>query len=642
MPNLKSQVEEFLSFLKSCFLDVELLTGLDMGRCFLEVEQRGRHEGIPFLTKTLPNFYKHVLMCVEKGNFLPIVGFRKRRSGPLPLFLGGLVGMLFDSDGCLRKDRQSAGLGYISQLCGLYYKTEIPYTAEQEMEAGKKFLELEESLEEVVYTGPKSADVEKIIDNAIMLARAIFKDFKVDRNPRHGPGAVAGGEKGFDKYNFEHIQSVDDVFPFEEWFFPTSVESYTHSSFPSKVLFKPKNTELWNIFKRSLKRPVLKEYKLRQSRVCFVNKDSRGPRVISCEPKELQWLQQAIGQSIMRWVENHPLTRGAVNFTDQQINADLALESSKNRRFATLDMADASDRVTMALVRGILPTNLVRLLEASRSLSARLRVPKLEVHLKKFAPMGSACCFPVESIIFFILSAATLMFYRDCTPEAAKRRIYVYGDDLIVRTSDARLIVESLERFQLKFNNSKCFVDGPFRESCGVDAIDGILVTPVRLRTLFPKSRKDVSSIISLTETSNLLFYAGFWNAADWARKRVERILKKPLQYVPYQSGCLGVTGFRSGYQIVPGNKKSKHKVRRIGVGISRRYQAVAIHVTRIATPTETDTSEGRLQRLLKVLCKDTPERAWYDVMYPQESQEASSFTNASFMTLRSSVAYLS
>jgi len=177
-------------------------------------------------------------------------------------------------------------------------------------------------------------------------------------------------------------------------------------------------------------------------------------------------------------VERHPLTRDNVRFTDQTPNRNAALLASRDGKYATLDLKEASDRVGSDLVRLLFPGNLCRYLFACRSLSTVLPTGEL-LKLKKFAPMGSCLCFPVMALtIWAILTAGA--------PNAdARERIYVYGDDVIVPTATAENAIEQLESFGLKVNRDKSCTSGLFRESCGTDAFQGVDVTPVRFRTVW-------------------------------------------------------------------------------------------------------------------------------------------------------------
>jgi hypothetical protein len=539
MADLKSLVHDYVPYFKALLVDIEALTGLDMNRDLRQIEQRTASEGLSFLTKTLPSFYKHTLWCVEEGSWTPIVGFKRQRKGPLPCFLGGLVRGLFEDDGSLKIARMSPYLGYIGQLCTFLYKCEFPYTKAQEAKRLRKFKEVEEELPE--FMGRFSSETETILLNAIELARELFHDFEVTELPRHGPGAVADGAKAEEKYNFQFSDRIDEVFPYEEWFWPNLVYNtpdYGMYQWESK-------TRLLRLLYHDTDPDV--DCKIPPARGIFVNKDSRGPRYISAEPKELMWLQQAVGRSIMRFLEKHPLTEGTVNFSRQGVNARLALLSSISRKFATIDLEDASDRVSLALVRLLLPSRLVRLLEACRSDSAVLPDGSL-MRLKKFAPMGSACCFPIESVVFWLLATACVEYNTGRDGAACKGQVYVYGDDIIIIKKHAPLLKKVFGDVNLVINERKSFVKGPFRESCGMDAIDGIDISTVKLRRAAPLGKADVSSIISWTETSNLLFYAGFWRTAQAVLSEVENHVHVP--YVPYQSGAFGKTGLTQHFEV--------------------------------------------------------------------------------------------
>jgi len=561
--------KEYVQIFKSLLVDVERLTGLDMARDSEEIQNRVANEGLSFLTKTLPSFYKHILECVECGRFFPVAGFKTMRSGPLPKFLQGLVCGLFENNGSLRKERLSPYLGHIGQICTIMYKCEFPYTLEQEMKRLEKFMEVESELPETIK--PLPFETETILRNAIDFGLELFRDFSLTELPRMGPGAVADRAKAQEKYDFVFSDRIDDVFPYHEWFYVSrttdEVDSFTGHLVQDrglqKAILRPQ---------KNVSRVAWANNPLPPSRGIFVNKDSRGPRYISAEAKELMWIQQAVGRSIMDHLERHPLSRGHVNFSDQTINGALALSSSVDGKLATVDLEDASDRVSLALVRLLLPSNLVRLLEASRSNCAVLPVTGRAVRLKKFAPMGSACCFPVESVVFYLLASACVAFVTGKEFGQAKKSVYVYGDDIIVPGHYVSILTSVLEDLHLKVNKKKTFSIGPFRESCGVDAIDGYDITPIKMRRPAPRSRDDVSSLISWTDMSNQLFYAGYWVTADAVASIVKRHVSLP--YVPYQSGLLGLTGLYSLLGV--SGRKLKW---------DRKYQHLRVKVRAVSAP---------------------------------------------------------
>jgi len=243
------------------------------------------------------------------------------------------------------------------------------------------------------------------------------------------------------------------------------------------------------------------------ARVILVPKDSRGPRLISCEPLEFQWVQQGLGASLVSLVESHPLTRCNVHFTDQSCNQIGALYGSRRGRYATLDLKDASDRVTVGLVRLLFPKHISDVLMDCRTLATVLPDGTI-LKLKKFAPMGSALCFPVLALTIWAIVNA-------CSTDAdARESILVYGDDVIIRADETANVITQLESFGLKVNRDKSCYLGFFRESCGVDAYLGTNVTPVRLKNCWT-SRPCADTYMSYLNFSNNLYKKGFPITSD-------------------------------------------------------------------------------------------------------------------------------
>lgn len=559
MAVLKSQ-EVYVNLLLTILEDVESITGLNLVRDQIEIQKRADFEGISFLTRTLPGFYKHILRSIEDGMLSPVAGFKKQRGGPLPKFLGGLVSMLFNPDGSLKQDRDAYALAYIGQICTVLYKCEFPYTAAMMRKRSQKYLDVEQQMPE--YIDKKTVLAELTLSNAIFLLQTVFKGFTVESGPKHGPGAVAGREKGVEKYAFSFSEKIDEHFRYSEWF--ASYSAIGRAADFQHALSQ--DTELQTVLDS-------KGYPLPDARGIFVNKDARGPRFISAEPKESMWIQQAVGESIRKWIERHPLTRGHCNFTDQSVNGALALSSSVDRAFSTLDMEDASDRLSNALVSLLMPVHVNRLLQACRSETSTIPGQSQVVRLRKFAPMGSACCFPIESIMFWALTVACISAETGWGEWKASRHVYVYGDDIIVTSRFAEVVIRTLSEYYLAFNKAKCFTKGPFRESCGIDALDGIIVTPVKMRKLAPLGRSDTAALISWVDASNQLFYAGYWKSAAFLADHVEQTCRIKLRYVPFQSGALGVTGYQPVYQV-PQTKG--------GIRWSTRYHCLQVRVQRL------------------------------------------------------------
>lgn len=447
-----------------------------------KVKSRVRSEGIGFLTKTLSRLGKAFDKAIAGHTPLNSVGkgysFESQPGSQLPRFLGELFNEVLQPDGTLLQHPCAQCVKAIRQVCYLFYKYELPYSDEQEQSVLSRFKQTEEDLsaleasfaviardlsrsDEARRSRYKAVTPVQVAREAKIFLSNIFSYFDpLDIYPKHGPGAVATKQQLWEKYLWSNVSSrITKMYPLDAYYFASSGHV----------------CDRLDTFERITDKDL-------PARVILVPKDSRGPRLISCEPVDFQWIQQGLGRAIVELVESHDLTKGRVNFTDQAVNRQLALKSSLHRDYVTLDLNEASDRVSLDLVRLLFPPHIYEYLEACRSLSTEL--PNGEViTLKKFAPMGSSLCFPILALTVWAILAAG-------APDAnVRKHIYVYGDDVIVPTAYAENAMKHLESFGLKINHDKSCTGGLFRESCGMDAFNGVDVTPVRLRTVWSSTR---------------------------------------------------------------------------------------------------------------------------------------------------------
>jgi len=250
------------------------------------------------------------------------------------------------------------------------------------------------------------------------------------------------------------------------------------------------------------------------SRVLTVPKDARGPRVICCEPASLMSHQKSVQLYLHDLFNSSSIASGHVNVLNQNINQELARIGSIDRSVATLDMAEASDRVSIALVKAIVPAVWFDLLMSLRSPQytvegSHKRYKK--VTMRKFAPMGSALCFPIETLCFWALSSAAVARKLGISVQRASKKVVVHGDDTIVPVSCYSEVAETLEAFGLKVNLSKSFAKGFFRESCGGDYFKGHDVTPCRINNLW---ESPLERCVELMNLRNIFYTKGLWSTA--------------------------------------------------------------------------------------------------------------------------------
>jgi hypothetical protein len=519
--------EYYLVLTQYLLADIAQSLGIDLSRDQDTLEQRVRAEGISFLTKSLPRLGKDLDSYLSTGRVPTFAGFGLRKDG-IPKFLGGLIELVYPTV------RSVLALQHLRQLTGLFYKLKLPFDDHQLKTFSRKFVELDSSLPEVIDRS------DPVLDTASDIIASVLSRFdKENILPKHGPGSVAEGIPLCCKMeNLHFVDTAETEFPFFEWCVPSLTAACDNY--------------------HNLQTRVQSAHGT--AKVLFVPKDSRGPRVISCEPTTLQYLQQGIMAELVSVMEAHPLTRGRVNFRDQSINQRWARYGSIGGQWVTLDMKDASDRVSLALVERLFSkTHVLPLLLATRSRDTRLPDGSC-LRMKKFAPMGSAVCFPVEALCFFALAVSVLVHHmdygsdapsqirmgckslkgpttrtrtvkRDWTSrcEAAAQTVKVYGDDIICASQDYEALLQYFPTVGLMFNEGKCCITGGFRESCGLDVFNGIDVTPVRIRTLLSSFKSDSNALASWCAYQRALWERGYINVAEGIGKLIRHEVFVPI-----------------------------------------------------------------------------------------------------------------
>lgn len=169
--------------------------------------------------------------------------------------------------------------------------------------------------------------------------------------------------------------------------------------------------------------------------------------------------------------------RSGLNLRDQSANKRAAIRGSFTGEEATLDLSSASDTNATELVAHLLPVDWFSLLNAARVKKTRVPGTSEPVSQEKFSAMGNGFTFPLESLIFWALTRSVVeRFGYD------QRDVCVYGDDIIVPVECFTSLVELLTDVGFSVNTKKSYWQGPFRESCGVDALIGIDIRPVYVK----------------------------------------------------------------------------------------------------------------------------------------------------------------
>jgi hypothetical protein len=487
------------------------------------VTARVKNEGLSFLTIALPNFGADLQKGLDQGyvDRHLFVGFRRR--GELPLFLGGFLDLIFDrATGRLLEVPCIDSIQAIRQFTLMFAKIALPTTGRRQRAALNKYVQCELDVKKWDARGMSLVDFQRVSlllwsDPLQVVDKTIYDGELI---PKHGPGSTADRLLGNGKYEqAEWTERLEYLFPFGEFLAP----SWRYFQDLHHV----------DIHEPGAERPV---------RVITVPKTMKTPRIIAIEPTCMQYTQQALMEVLVYQLgrTNFP-SSWLIGISDQEINNLMAQKGSflgnAENSLATLDLSEASDRVSKQLVRALVAPwpHLHEALDATRSRKAD--VPGHGVlRLAKYASMGSALCFPIEAMVF-----ATIIFLgieqklkRQLTLRDIKSfqgSVRVYGDDIIVPVDCVSYVISALEDFGLLVNRDKSFWTGKFRESCGKEYYDGMDVSIVRCRRTFPDSRKDVPELVSLVSLRNQMYNSGYWGVTRWLDSEIGKLIPFPTVY---------------------------------------------------------------------------------------------------------------
>lgn len=207
---------------------------------------------------------------------------------------------------------------------------------------------------------------------------------------------------------------------------------------------------------------------VRHNKVSFVPKTAKTDRSIAVEPLLNSYVQKGIDEYLRKKLRRH-----GVDLRDQDRNKTLSRIASIRGDLATLDLSSASDTVSTALVKRLLPPAWFDFLNQIRSHEYSL--DGKHHRYEKFVSMGNGFCFPLETLVFASLLQSTNIEF------GALQEWAVYGDDIILPSERFPLFRDILRYCGFIPNVDKTFVSGPFRESCGADWYKGQDVRPVYL-----------------------------------------------------------------------------------------------------------------------------------------------------------------
>lgn len=563
----------------------------NLDRDLKTIKARVKHEGLGFLTVALSKLCDAVDDGLAKRRFTCPVGFKTNGLAIPRLFSGMLCEVFDEKSGLLKEKPNVAYLKCLREILRLFKK--LPLSGDQDerldFEAKATFLECDESITQTNWNERYKhhlLGVCKVVLN--QLEGVSYETYLY----KHGPGAVMERLSANQKWyavvesalgkNPEHFfleqTGLDLMFSHT---FVRPGQSTTevgeclsddcgtgHDRRQSETRIFPdkgcsgslcENRHETPNYEKDQAQPTSK-----QSRLVTVAKNSTSRRTITVEPVLLQYLQQGVNTVLRDNIKKCKIMSNSLDLTDQTHNQKLAMDGSRTGLWATIDLSSASDLLSLELVKLIFqdkPTFQDRLVSCR---STSYTDGRNHRELRKYAGMGNATTFPVQSVTFALLAMAAILDEVGRKPTygsvmRASRLVRVYGDDIIVPAQYSHKVVDWLEHFGLRVNRRKSFTDYKswwehqpcFRESCGVDAYNGVDVTPLYLRALPEKTSgqskdgrvsvsTDPSAIASCVATSNLAWARCLYTLSATLAQSVESLLKKRLPLVPARSSALG------------------------------------------------------------------------------------------------------
>lgn len=471
-----------------------------------EIRRRFEHEGMGFLTMTLPSLDDALLRGLSSGRLSRDMfpGFRPRtRSGSLPALLSGFFRLVFNDDGSIKSEPDISAIAAIRQITRLFKKVELPCSDERIRSAYERYQENDREVDWRRHRSPLDAELFASVSGYLWADLEELSGELYCFPGDFGPGATS------ERFKRNQRLSVGEWPERAEGSFPSSFHAVASedSDALQEITYLAEETE----------RPV---------RVVQVPKTLKTPRTISVEPSYMMLMQQSIAKPLMVYLESKRFGFKSIHFKDQSVNKERARLGSMDGSLATIDLKDASDMVDLDLVRHIFSgpcPSFLKLIEDCRSTRAQMPDGTI-LPLRKFASMGSALCFPIEAMVFFTIIMYALVKKSGQVPSRrllAKLAadVTVYGDDIIVRTETAPDVVAALEDFGLKVNHNKSFLTGLFRESCGGDYYRGVDVTPTYVRRWDDSGTLSNESLIAAyVSLSNQFYMKGMWHVCQSIR----------------------------------------------------------------------------------------------------------------------------
>jgi hypothetical protein len=211
---------------KAVLLQAELDLDLSVERDLERIQDRCKHEGLSFLTITLPSLSDALERGLEAGTFTCPTNFS--RHGRLPRFLGGFFKRVFAKDGRLLQDACPDTVFWIRQICRFFKKPKIDCTPSRNLKAIKHYLEVEGDLRSMT----PSVEREDIVLDKLsgIIWSQVFPEIDyTDLVCHHGPGVTADRYLSNERYRIRRWNHRS------EYSFPSDLHCYPNYGVAAEV-----------------------------------------------------------------------------------------------------------------------------------------------------------------------------------------------------------------------------------------------------------------------------------------------------------------------------------------------------------------------------------------------------------------------
>jgi len=257
------------------------------------------------------------------------------------------------------------------------------------------------------------------------------------------------------------------------------------------------------------------------SKLSFVPKNDRISRSICTEPLLNMFYQLGCGEILERRLKS----RFGIDLSIQPlVNQELAASGSEGAPWSTIDLESASDTISLRMCEYLLPREVLSYFKIMRSCVTSHKGSTFTLDM--ISTMGNGFTFPLQTIIFCAVVEACYMSLSLPVLKGQTVNFGVFGDDIVIDQVAWPRVLRVLALLGFSVNQAKSFNQGPFRESCGRDYVNGH-----NIRGVYPRRLRQPQDFYALINALNdFTARTGFPlpSAVRWLLKRVDRSMEIP------------------------------------------------------------------------------------------------------------------